>query len=138
MKRAEKWLFYISTSFKLLIKTELMITSAHPVLQIPAILPFPVKVHWLFHLVFPTIHAGLTRSPKTKVYLSHRHLKISRHSLCEEIITALALQWLCLARILSKRYKWLRGTPITQVTRLTANFREQRTDPLALDIPSWS
>lgn len=34
--------------------------SAHPVVQIPAILQLLVEVRWLFHLVFPAILGGLT------------------------------------------------------------------------------
>lgn len=51
---------------------------AHPVLQMPAIpqFHFIVKVHWLSHLVFLALHVGLMWSPKSKISLSHQHLKI--------------------------------------------------------------
>lgn len=49
---------------------------AHPVLQMLAILQFPVEIHWLSHLVFLALHVGLMWSPKSKISLSHQHLKI--------------------------------------------------------------
>lgn len=109
-------------------KPELMITSAHPVLEIPATLSLPVNGHWPTHLVLTTVHTGLTWSPKTKVNLSPAP-KIQQALPILRDIKALALQWpmLCMAKIFTTMVQM--GTPRTPVTRFAANFREQRTAP---------
>lgn len=101
-KMSQKVAVPYKNSFNWFIKTESIMMSAHPVLQIPAILQLLVEVHWLFHLVFPAILGGLTWSPKNKISQSYQHLKI-----------------------LSKWYKWWDRTSVTQTTRFMASFKEK-------------
>lgn len=82
-------LLHVSITFKLLIKREMMVRSAHAALHIPAILPSQGKVHWPVHVFLASRSHLACTEPKS---VSHQHLS-GGIPLFEEITTALAVHY---------------------------------------------